>query len=634
MDLEQKTNTKNAKRLNEGEQQQIANMITSMYKSFKDNSYRQKHINLTDNIKTWESVNQEVKADQYKDGTFSTRMSARKSRVANQSWTRTDQMFNVKVKDIQIPQGMQEDDMTELQKFALTESLDNANYQKVMDKIFMNYDFSGEYIAEVGWEQHSTIRTVANPLGGNSLFKETVVEYDNAKITEIDSQFFEFDVARFIRDDERNWDKIIKIHKQFKTVEEISKAKYVQTDEFGQSQSYPIYNYLSKEDIRELKDTSKTSKQTDVETDKSLQDMSNYGEALEMLKAHGDFVINGKEYTNYICEVFNGKLARFEPNPTIINPYVMLMPSQDNQSKRGKSPWKSVYYGAIYRQEEINRNLHLKRLNANPPFKATRRILDALLKGAKEKILQWRAGMGIEIPEYESKDRFETVMFDTSGSAENIMFFDNEMNSNGATNANAMGNIEAKDTKATDLNLAKAGQDERIGDTLNNVYEFTKMVVERIASLNAIFKTGDQEVKIFGKNKGEANRTAIVTDIIRSANYIYEYEDRNAVVDKNNNFMAVYQPLLEGSQAGIVNPRYALTKLLEMRGFDNSEEFLLPETPMQQMANETKQMPVEQQQMIVAQVQAVMNGQAQVIPLSPQQQQLQAMEQQQGVLNE
>lgn len=564
--------------------------VVKTHRKLHDN--RKEQIELAKLIEEWRSINQDVEGQKYKDAKFSTMCFIDKAQVSNESWTNIDQIYSVRIADGTTPVE-QAQELTRNQKYALDHAMKESKVNLQFDKSYDYFQQWGEMISSIGWKQKTITRKFAD-IQDPSGFSEVQVEENNANMQAIDPMFFEYDTAAYKND---NWDSIVKIHKRFETVEKITNAKYY--DEIS-GQYVNIYK-LSPEAIEEL--TQKETKIDDNEKPEELATKNLYGNAYEVLFLHGDFKFGGKEYKNYIAEVFAGKyLIRFCPNPYYITPFVIEIPEFDPKTKRGIAKMKSIIYSCMQRQDEINQSFKIGELNTNPPIIGSKSAIKELLKGKDSGVIEWKSGMTIGVQDFNATNEMKPVTFTSEYTDRNIAFVSNEIADNGGINANAMGNVEKQDRKATDLNLAKAGQDTRLGQTLDSVYKFIIKNIEAFAEILAIFKYGSETIRIFDK-KEQAEKLIEITDLIRRANYQYEYQDRNAITAERSKVEQVYPLLEKGAEAGIVDTREALKMILEVYGFDNTDKVFMPDDMLGQTV---QSIPPEMRDMVAQQIQQTM----------------------------
>lgn len=564
--------------------------VVKTHRKLHDN--RKSQIDLAQLIEEWRSINQDVEGQKYKDAKFSTMCFIDKAQVSNESWTNIEQVYSVHIADNETPVE-QAQEQTQLQKYALNHAMKEAKSVREFDKVYDYYQQWGEFISSIGWKQKTITRKLAD-LSEPTGFREVKIEEENANMQAVDPMFFEYDTAAYKND---NWDSIIKIYKRFEPVENILNAKYY--DEMTGEQ-VNIYK-LSSEAVEELKQ--KETKIDDNEKPTELATKNLYGNAYEVLFLHGDFKFGGKEYKNYIAEVYAGKyLIRFCPNPYYITPFIIEIPEIDPVTKRGIAKMKSVIYSCMQRQDEINQSFKLGELNTNPPVIGSKSAIKQMLKGKDSGAIEWQPGMAIGVESFATANEMKPVTFTSDYTDRNIAFVSNEIADNGGINANAMGNVEKQDRKATDLNLAKAGQDTRLGQTLDSVYKFIIKNIEAMGEILAIFKYGSEMIRIFDK-KEQTEKLIEITDVVRQAKYQYEYQDRNAITAERSKVEQVYPLLEKGAEAGIVDPKEALKMILEVYGFDNIDKVFAPDD----MLGQTVQaIPPEMRDVVAQQIQQTM----------------------------
>ena len=619
----------------------IVSFVVNQWKKLQEN--RASQIDLAMNLQKWATMNQEPMKiyntkqeviDGYKDNKFTTVVEVTTAQVGNQSWTNIGQMFDVRsTETMKLPEDLMPEDINtpefqqmqaeflkqgeekaRLQKVAIEQSLIKMGADLQIEKCFKTGDlFYGEKISWVGWKQKSLVQK----LYGN---RENRVDYDNADIQYVDPIAFVFDTVKYVKDDDENFKKIIKIHKRFETIESILSRKY--TNQEGKQVN--LYK-LSKEQVAELRRSGEeTTNTTEPQSDDLKMQEVKVGDAYATYFVHGDFKIEGVEYKNYIAEVFADKyLIRFEPNPIYICPFVIKMDVQDPETKRGVARLKTIYDSCVMRQMYINLKQQKDFLNGNPPTMMTVKMKNEFLKNNRK--FEWKPGMIIGIDELsQDYNSIKPFTFDNKGDIDNISFITTEIGDNGAVNANAMGNIVSGNVKATDLNLAKQGQDIRLQQTMDSMYSFTLKNIEAVANILALFKSGIEVFKVKNKNVEEL---IAISDIIRQGQYEYRYEDRNALMNRKEKVDKAIEIVEKMSNAPDIHFDYieCFKTAMESIEYDNPEKFLKSEVTAETVINEFQQLRPEEQQQIV---QMVM-GQAQNEQKQAQDQQVQDWNRQQ-----
>ncbi|MCQ2975120.1 MAG: hypothetical protein MJ211_09990 [Bacteroidales bacterium] len=571
----------------------FAEWVVSTHRKLHNN--RQQQVELAQKIDTWRAINQDVNSnlkiddkiqEGFRDAKFSTMCFIDKAQVGKESWTNIDQMYEVNATDANLPPD-EAREITDKQKYALNKALKDSKADIEFDKAYDYFQQWGELISWVGWQQKTILKKVAD-INYDGGYRDITIKEENAHMSAIDPMFFEFDTATYKPDDKDNWDSLIKIHKRFEPVSKIVNAKYF--DEITQK-NVPLYK-LTKEQEQELKE--KDTKIDDTEQKSQLATKNIYGNSYEVLFLHGDFVFKGKEYKNYIAEVYAGKyLIRFCPNPYYICPFILVMPEVDPKTRRGIAKMKSIIYSCEQRQNEINQILKLSKLNTNPPVIGSKTAIRNLLQGKDKGVIDWQPGMTIAVEDFAATNETKPITFENGYTETNIAFITNEISDNGGVNANAMGNVEKQDRKATDLNLAKAGQDTRLSKTLDVVYQFIIKNIEAFADIIALFRYGVEFIRVFDK-KEQVEKIIEINDLVRQGHYQYEYNDRNAITARKDELNAIYPLLEKGVQGGIVDGKEALKMILEVYGFDGADKIFKQDD---QLAQIIAQIPPEMRDM-------------------------------------
>ena len=370
---------------------------------------------------------------------------------------------------------------------------------------------------------------------------------------------------------------------------------------------------LTKEQISELEETDESTSSVDNESDDTLATATTYGEQFEVLYFQGDIKFNGKMFKNVVAEVLAGKyLIYFEENPVYICPFVWDATQINPETGRGISPLKSILDMSEGKEELINKLADIGSLNANPPVWMD----DAFLKEKyKNGEVPYEPGKCLEYDNSYQGGFPQPVKFDSSGIEQTIGLLANDISDASSINANIMGNIAQGKRTATEMQLARSGADSRIAMKLDKIYQINLRVIENIAELLAMFKN-EPEI-LFIDDKGKRVEVEI-TNAIRQAQYVYIYEDRNAMLDRRAKFQEAFSMLAEAGQnpelAPIIDWKEALKTGLEMTGFDNPDKFFKSETDSQidQAANFIKQMPEQLQGVVMQNISPILQ-QAQMI---------------------
>lgn len=497
-------------------------------------------------------------------------------------WSNEAQMFDV------APLDKQAEDKFEKQKQAIVKALKDmkagVQYDLVVD-YWMQY---GDFIFLTDWKRKE--KTVKRYDVVNGLQDTKLPVYDNANITAINPMFFTWDVTSYKLGDEDSWNSCIKIYKRFETIENIKNNK--------------VYT-LTKEQIEELK----TKDETDIpnkQDDNQLKDTTKYGDSYEVLYLQGDFTFDGKTYKNVIAEVFAGKyLIRFEENPLFICPFVWGAVEVDINTLRGISPLKPILNMIEAKEEAVNSVIDGEKLNLNPP-----RIMDENTFKDKDKNVELSPGGCIYVsPDYKG-NLPEQMQFNTSGLFEVIGYIANATSDASSINANSMGNTESGKRLATDLRLAEQGTNSRTALKLDKIYQINLQVIKNVAELLAMFK---QDSEYIIKTDMGRRVTIEIDNAVRSANYDYIYEDRNALLDRRSKFQEIFQIFLNVAKdpelKKIIDWREAITTGVEMTGFDNPDKFFVQDSePVAQMREVMNQLPDQAKDQVATMVLQTIGG--------------------------
>jgi hypothetical protein len=162
--------------------------------------------------------------------------------------------------------------------------------------------------------------------------------------------------------------------------------------------------------------------------------------------------------------------------------------------------------------------------------------------------------------------------------------------------------------KATELQLADQGAKTQISKELDTInQDLTVPMIEKVAEVLAMFKDGVDY--IYTKEKGK-DRELRITNEIRQAQYFYTYEDRNALLEQKGKFSELFQLFQSIAQdpqlRQMCNWRELITSAVELVGFDNSEKFFMPESPLTEIYQQLTSAPQEVQQQIAQQLQMML----------------------------
>lgn len=521
---------------------------------------------------------------------------ARKAALWRDLWANASQMFDVQ------GTNKQTEEMAKLQKAAIVDSLNKMEIGKQYDDAMNNWFDVGEMIFKTDWEQRKKVvkrqnknlgwvlQNVMRSMTGagyiTATFKDVEIPYyENARVESISPFLFVFDHTKFKMHNKESWDSIIKIYKRF--------------DSFENIKNNGVYKLTPEQldDLKNIKEDASDEKKEVVD----LRDKEVYGGKIAVLYAHGDFKIGDKYYRNYIAEVVGGKyIVRFEENPLFINPFILCATEFDPLTKRGISPLKASKDMCKIEEELTNCAFDIQKLTANPPVWANENLLnddntdkDGNVKLAPGKFIKYREDYNGGTP--------TPYALSSNGIAELLGLLDQKIAEISNVSAVSTGTIESDKRTATELSLADKGataQSSKEMDIINQ--DLTIPMVKNVAELLAMFKDGTDYV--YAQEKGK-NIEYKITNEIRQAEYNYIYEDRNAMNDRKSKFQDMYQ-LFSGlaqlpDMQGRIDWEEVAKEGLENIGYDNLDKFFNDANPIDQMAQQFKQMPPEVQQQLL-----------------------------------
>ena len=600
------------KKLKPSEREELASTISGWWTDFHDK--RSTQLAVASRLQTLLYLNQpdrnKDKKDEWrtniKENKIFTTWDSMKSVMWKEIWSNEEQMFDVS------GTSKETEEMAERQKEAIVYALKKMNAGPQFDKATDYWAEYGEFIYKTDWKKRSKKVKRFDPYQG--MVEVELPLEENANIEAINPMFFNFDVTKYKYGNQKSWESCPKIYKRFASVEEIK--------------NNPLYTFTKEQQLDlEQDDTTKT---TEIQDDDNLARQTKYGDEYEVLYLHGDFKFNGVLYKNVVAEVFAGRyLIYFEENPVYICPFVWDALSIDPETGRGISPLKSILYMAEGKENLINLLGDIAQLNANPPLWGN----DTFLKEKyKNKTIERAPGKYFDYENSYSGQMPQPEKFDGSGIGEIVSLLANDISDASAINANVMGNIEQGRRTATEMQLANNGANSRIAMKLDKIFQINLKVIENIAELLAMFKN-EPEI-LFIDDKGKRVEVEI-TNAIRQAQYIYVYEDRNAMIDRRQKFQEAYSMLNSAGQnpelMPVIDWKEALKTGLEMTGFDNPDKFFKSESEMQidQAATFVKQLPEDVQGAVMQNISPILEQAQQYMQMQQQGQQ----QTQQGGIN-
>ena len=615
------------KDLAEEDREKLATKIAGKFEKWNDD--RESQISIAKEIMTEVYLNQphksqkeglEWKSDIRLNSLYNVKRT-RKAMLWREMWSNAGQMFDVK--------GTNEETekTAKYQKASIVDSLTKMEIQRQYDKVADDLFDIGEMIFKTDWEVRKKVvkrqrkdigfvlMNIARNLTGSgfttqeSMRDVTIPYYENARVEAVSPFMFVFDHTKFKEGDKKSWNSLWKIYKRFDTMENIKANK-----------AYKI--------PQEALDILENTKPVDGDKKEleELRNMNEYGGQVSILYCHGDFKIKGKIYKNYVAEVLAGKyLIRFEENPLFINPFICCALERDPLTKRGISPLKCALNLAREQERLINVAADLQKLRANPPSFADESLFDddntnkdGSVELAPGKIIKVKSDFNGMMP--------QAVNLSGEGIADLMNLSDQKISDLTSVSNFMYGNVTDTKRTATELSLVDKGASAQTSKELDIInQDLTIPMIENVAELLAMFKDGVEFV--YAEEKG-VNTEFRITNVIRQAQYNYVYEDRNALEDRKSKFEQVYQ-LMSSTAANpelfqMFDWKETFTTAFEMLGFDNPEKFFRDETPVDQFAEQLKQIPPELQEQAIGELSQYFMGMVQ----NYQQQQAQAQMQQ------
>lgn len=586
------------KKLTEDDRKKIAQRIKSNFDEWND--LRQDQIDTAKKIMAevyqYQSQKYTKKEDNWKsDIHLGKLLCIKRAKIANmwrEMWSSPEQMFTVKGTNEETQKN------AELQKTSIVDSLNKMNIGKQYDDAMYNLIDVGEAILFVDWlEKKKTVKRFKNgnfviepilrAFNGGNLPQEKIQlpYYQNARVKSINPLMFVFDVSNYDKNDIETFDHCQKIYKRFENIENLKADKnYTITQDM--LEELKLENDISEKENKEISD---------------YIDEDTKGNGYEVLLMHGDFKYNGVLYKNYIAEVLAGKyLIRFEENPLYINPFIMCALEYSPITKRGISMLKAPFELCKVQEDLFNTSVDMQKLHANPPQYALRSFFDETLTK-----LDLAPGKVIKIKDSYNGGYPQAVSISPTAFDSFVVGVGNSIDNLSSTNNNLNGTVMRSERKATELQLADLGAKTQISKELDTInQDLTVPMVEKVAEILAMFKDGIDYV--FVKEKGK-NKELRITNEIRQAQYLYTYEDRNALLEQKGKFQELFQLFTQIAQdqemRAMCNWRELITTAVELVGFDNSDKFFMPESPLTGIYNQLLQAPAEIQEQIAQQLQ-------------------------------
>ena len=436
------------------------------------------------------------------------------------------------------------------QKQNLQKYFEQAKLQNVLDEAIDYLIRKSEAIVFVGWNtkekfiRRQKLIPLLNKNGtiSNKKKKEIVIEsqkiYDGLELKAIDPENIVFDTE----------DKNYFIYQSFVTLQELKSIKG--------------FNKLNEDKINQIKNLVKNQK------------LKN--EKIELLEYWGDITLeDGSILKNQVIVIAAREFViRLEPNPYIINPFVVMEILKDPETKRG-----FVYLKTALPMKEKSQQIFINQLRAlefitNPAYLAPKGAFSQIDQNAEPgKIIEYEASLMPQAP----------VPLNMSGALQGWEFLNYLKNIEETSTGifkNFTGVID-KARSATEVQATVGGQNSRLSMIIDSINQYLIIpIIEKSADLIANLIFEEEEILV---NENDCSKSVIITNEIREGKYKYIYGDRNAIqlrkfkvkemFDICTNMLKTF-PELKNS----INAQEAFKFVLEQYGYDNFERFKQDET--------------------------------------------------------
>lgn len=470
-----------------------------------------------------------------------------KSHISDSLYSHPDAMFDVAGAN---PQAQV---FANRQKAMLVNTFEQMKIEDELEKVIDGIVEAGESTLFVGWETKiQTIRRaqsveeqLVSPTEDGFVVESRVV-YDNPKVKYIKPEDFVFDKNR--RD---NWDGCTKIYKTYCDIDELAQNK--------------ANNLLTEEKINTLKSllTNKFNKKAD----KSIDD-----KRVEVLEYWGNIELSdGSILKNWLIVVAGRKeIIRFEANPFILNPFIHANIIESPNTARGISPLRVALILNNISSTILNKQIDALALMMNPPYLAPKGSFKGEQIVKPGKIIEYDSAL---MPTAPTALSFDKAM----QGWEFLTYFKSTIESATGIFNNMAGNLQSEQRTATELNYSVGGQTTRLNMLLDAVNRKIIMpMVEKTAELIANFKLGREMISF-----NDSGKTLFIEidDVVRNANYVYRYGDRNATLDRKLRTKELFDIVSSFAQVPVIanqiNWLECFKYVLEQYGVENANNFLL-----------------------------------------------------------
>lgn len=430
-----------------------------------------------------------------------------------------------------------------IQKQALVKSFEEMEVRFELEKAIDELVETGDAILFVGWESRFKEYRRKNPCSFEQAFSvEKKKVFDGAKVKSIPCENFVFDVDR-----KDNWDACAKLYRSYQDIEDILDNKMY---EITQEQTQKLCSFVDsgKSTSQEVKD-----------------------EKLEVLEFWGDIRLkDGKVLKNYLITMLARHfVVRFEPNPYVINPFVVASLITDPATKRGISPLRPALVVNEVSSDIMNKQLDALALMCNPPYLAPKGAFNGLQEVSPGKIIEFESTL---MPSAPQPLRFS----DALKGWDFVSFFKSTIEETTGIFHNMIGKATVAPKTATEINYSVNGQNARLAmavDTINS--KLILPMVEKVADLLSNFEFS---TVAFCVNKNGKTLMLEVNNEIRQAEYIYRYGDKMAAQERKFKAEKLVNMIGEFAKNSEVKPHInwmeCFKYALEQHGVTNTAKFI------------------------------------------------------------
>ena len=438
-----------------------------------------------------------------------------------------------------------------LQKYNLQKYFEKGKLQNVLDEAIDFLIRKSEAIVFVGWKTEEKFvrrkkdvsffdKLTKKPQSKKQIVIERKKVYDGLDLRAIDPENIVFDV------DKKNYF----IYQTYVTLEELTSARG--------------FNLLDDRMLSQIKNYVNSANKK-----KNLKGLND--DRIELLEYWGDITLaDGSVAKNQVVVVAAREFViRQELNPYIIKPFVVMDILKDPETERG-----FVYLKTALPMKEKSQQIFINQLRAlefitNPAYLAPKGAFNNIDQEAEPgKIIEYEPSLMPQAP----------IPLNMAGALQGwefLSYLKNIEETSTGIFKNFTGVID-KTRSATEVQATIGGQNARLAMIIDMINQYLVIpVIEKSAELIANLIFDKEEIFV---TENETQRTEIIDDNVRDADYQYLYGDRNALqmrrfklkemFDICSSMLNIFPDLKEG-----INSTEALKFVLEQYGYDNFERF-------------------------------------------------------------